>query len=264
MGKWRGLFFLFAFFMGMLFGGEDFFQPFSLRNIRIESEDPVAELFFWKNISSRALRFWPAFFLEKDDLRKAVEIQAPLFCTISRRGITGVEVQIEPLRPWIVAQWNKREYYVSQDGFAWDTANELNKMIRGIVRPNAPLITFSDDFPSPALENSSAIVSRVVFPLELLQGWLDGLAENRWGARVEQISVSRREGKFLLKLVFYKGGAHVLLWGDRPRWKELSSALSQIMEQLHFLGNNIIIDTTYTDRIIVRSMARGDQEGSGR
>lgn len=264
MGKWRGLFFLIAFFTGMLFGGEDFFQPFSLRNIRIRSDDPVAELFFWKNISSRALRFWPAFFLEKDVLRKTVEAEAPLFCSIHWTGIAGAEVMIQPLQPWIVAHWDGREYYVSRDGFAWETANELNEKIKGIVRPKAPLITFSEDFPSPALGNSSALVSRAVFPLDLLQGWLDGLAENRWVARIEQINVSRREGKFLLQLVFNKGGAHVLLWGERPRWKELSSALSQIMEQLHFLGDNIIIDTTYTDRIIVRSMARGDQEGSGR
>ncbi len=248
----------------MLLGGENFFQPFSLRNIQVKSDDPVAELFFWKNISSRALRFWPAFFLEKDELQKTVETQAPLLCTINRKGIAGAEIRIKPLEPWITAQWGGREYYVSRDGFAWDTANELNEMLKGIVRPKAPLINFTDDFPSPVLGNTSAIVSRVVFPLELLQGWLDGLAENRWGARLEQINVSRREGKYLLKLVFNKGGAHVLLWGERPRWKELSSALSQIMEQLHFLGDNIIIDTTYTDRIIVRSMARGDQEGSGR
>ena len=248
----------------MLLGCEDFFQPFSLRNIQVKSDDPVAELFFWKNISSRALRFWPAFFLGKDELQKTVEAQAPLLCTINRKGIAEAEIRIRPLEPWITAQWGGREYYVSRDGFAWDTANELNKSLKGIVRPKAPLINFTDDFPSPALGNTSAIVSRVVFPLELLQGWLDGLSGNRWGAQLEQINVSRREGKYLLKLVFNKGGAHVLLWGERPRWKELSSALSQIMEQLHFLGNNIIIDTTYTDRIIVRSMARGDQEGSGR
>ncbi len=96
MGKWRGIFFLAAFFSGVVLGSELFFQSFSLRSLRVESGDPVAELFFWKNISSSALRFWPFFFLEKDELKKKIESESPLSCSITRRGIAGAEIRIDP------------------------------------------------------------------------------------------------------------------------------------------------------------------------
>ncbi len=264
MGKWRGIFFLAAFFSGVVLGSELFFQSFSLRSLRVESGDPVAELFFWKNISSSALRFWPFFFLEKDELKKKIESESPLSCSITRRGIAGAEIRIDPLQPWVTANWSGRDFFVTREGIAWESNLLLNKTIKGISPPKTPLIAFSDEFPPPSGEAPASVVSRAIFPLDVLNGWLEGLAANRWISRVERIDVSRREGQYLLKLVFDKGGANVLLWGDAPRWKELDSVLSQIMQQLHFLGDNVIIDTTYTDRIIVRSMVRGDQEGSGR
>ena len=57
-----------------------------------------------------------------------------------------------------------------------------------------------------------------------------------------------------------KKAVSVLLWGERSRWKEISSAVSQILNQLQLSGGDIIIDATYSDRVIVRS----GKEGSGK
>ncbi len=261
----RCVFFIFvAFFLGILLGCEAFFQLFSLKSLEVSAAGPVSESFFWNNVSSASLRFWPLFFWEKEKLKKKIESEAPLSFSVDRRGIAGVDIQIEPLYPWVVGRWKENEFYITREGLAWESKHVLNKAIEGIVPPKKPLIVFAEGIPSPA-EDASTLIKILPFPLDLLSGWLDGLSENKWISRVVQIDVSRREGKYLLKLSFNgRGEAQVLMWGERSRWKELSSALSQIMDQLHFLGENVIIDTTYTDRIIVRSMAHGDQEGSGR
>ncbi len=263
MSKWRAFFSLIAFVFGVAMGCESYFQFLSMNNLRVESLDPIAELFFWKNVSPSALRFWPVFFWEREGLQRSIERESPLACTISRRGIAGASISVSPLIPWIRASWGGEWYYVSREGVAWESDHELNELLKGIKPPVGPPFAFSEEFPPPSAEGESMVATKVVFPIDLLAGWLAGLTENRWITRVERIGVARREGRYLLTLSL-KGGSSLLLWGDRSHWNSLASALTQVLEQLHFLGDNIIIDTTYTDKIIVRSMASGDQEGSGK
>ncbi|NLK19243.1 MAG: hypothetical protein GX310_05585 [Synergistaceae bacterium] len=105
-----------------------------------------------------------------------------------------------------------------------------------------------------------------VFPAGLLAEWLGGLESNGWLGHTRLVEVSKREGKYLLRLKmnFAKKAVSVLLWGERSRWKGISSAVSEILNQLQLSGGDIIIDATYTDRIIVRSGPVGGQEGSGK
>ncbi|NLM70630.1 MAG: hypothetical protein GX181_01540 [Synergistaceae bacterium] len=234
-----------------------------MSNLWVETSDPIAELLFWESVSPEALRYWPVFFYEREALQNRIERAAPLVCLISRRGITGASVGVDPLIPWISARWGEKDYFVSKEGVAWESEHELNEVLKGIKPPEGPPFDFSDEFPPPHGEDETIVAAKIVFPMDLLEGWIAGLAKNRWITQVERINISRREGRYLLSLSL-KEGSRLLLRGELLQWDEIAPALAQVMEQLHFLGDNIIIDTTYTDRIIVRSMNSGDQEGSGK
>lgn len=255
---------LFALLLGSIWGCESYFLWLSTKSMRVESLDPVAELFFWECIDPDALRYWPVFFTERGEIRSRIERISPLKCTISRRGVAGTEISIEPLVPWIMAKWGDKEYFVARDGSAWDRSLQLNSVLKGIKPPANPPFIFTDDFPPPFAEDDSVVVKRAVFSMDTIDEWLRGLSALGWGLQVEKIFVARREGRELVRLVLNRGASHILIWGEAGGWRGLKPALSQIVEQLHFLGDDIIIDTTYTDRIIVRSAERGDQEGSGK
>ena len=261
------IFSLAALFAGMLASWENFGQFLSLGNLRITSDDPAAERIFWRNLDPDMVRFWPIFLLQRDEVRRRLETQAPLSAVIRREGIRSFAVDLKPLVPWLLLRWQERDFYLSREGFIWKKDHPLNTSLPGIHPPAIPPVVLADSFPSPeGILGEGMMVSNSVFPVETLAGWIESLSATEWFPRMEKLLVSRREGQYLLEVFwqFQKKTVRLLFTGDRKRWGEIFSALSQILQQLQLSGEDIIIDTTYSDRIIVRSVQGGGKEGSGK
>ncbi len=267
MRRWIFFLLMTALFAGAAASWENFDQFLSLGELRIIGDDPVAESLFWKNLEPDMVRFWPLFLLRREDLGRKLEMQAPLSVAISRKGLRSFEVELKPLLPWILLRWQERDFYLSREGLIWRKDHFLNSRLSGIHPPSSPPVVLADSFPSPEgpLEEGQ-VVSNSVFPTEILAAWIGGLSSAEWFSRMEKMMVSRREGQYLLEVFWQlqKKTVRLLFTGDRKRWGEIFSALSQILQQLQFSGEDIIIDTTYSDRIIVRSVQGGGKEGSGK
>ena len=267
MKGWAVFFLLTALIAGALASWEDYTQFLSLGSLRVQAEDPVAEALFWQNIEPEMVRFWPLFLLRRENLRQRLETEAPLSVSIGRESLLSFAVEMKPLVPWLLFRWQERDFYLSRGGSIWKKEHPLNARLRGIHPPSLPPVVLADTFPSP--EGTLAegqMVSKCVFPVETLAGWIDSLSATEWFSRMQKLVVSRREGQFLLEVFWQqqKITVRLLFTGDRKRWSEIFSALSQILKQLQFSGEDIIIDTTYSDRIIVRSVQGRGKEGSGK
>lgn len=247
---------------------EAFYQFLSLDRLNVRTDDPFLEALFWANIDPPSLRFWPRFLLLRRDLEERFGKQCPASLSIENKGFGSIDAVLSPLSPWVAIRWRDREYYLTKEGYVWESGLPVNMRVAGIRRPEGPPLIFGEDFPSPSGEGSQEgqIIFRTVLPMDVLVSWMEGLAASGWHRIAREIRVSRREGRFLLELKMDIQGRRfsVLLHGDPPRWSELASAVSQILRQLQYSGEPFIIDTTYSDRIVVRGAAGGDQEGSGR
>lgn len=253
--------------LGGLLSWEEFTQFLSLGSLTIRTEAPAAELLFWKNLSPEELRYWPVFLFRSGRLKEKVQSELPVSFLLRRNGAVNFLINLEPLKPSFVVQWKERSYYLTREGRIWDVRHPSNEELSVADRPQAPPFALSEAMPPPAeLPGDAFLVTDSAFPAVLLAEWLDGLESNGWLGHTRLVEVSKREGKYLLKLNMNmaKKAVSVLLWGERSRWKEISSAVSQILSQLQLSGGDIIIDATYTDRIVVRSGPVGGQEGSGK
>ena len=267
MKRWALLLLITALMAGVFASWENFTQFLSLEDLQVRTDDPVAEALFWQNLEPEMVRFWPVFLLQRENLRQKLEMGAPLSVTIEREGLLSYTVDMKPLLPWLLLRWQERDFYLSREGSIWKKDHPLNGRLSGLQPPSSPPVVLADFFPSPEgnLEEGQTI-SKSVFPVETLAGWIDSLSATEWFSRMEKLVVSRREGQFLLEVFWQlqKKNVRLLFTGDRKRWSEIFSALSEILKQLQFSGEDIIIDTTYTDRIIVRSVQGRGKEGSGK
>ncbi|MBL3538908.1 hypothetical protein [Aminivibrio sp.] len=267
MGKF--LFFLLA--CSMLFGAaisyEEYSQFLSLDSISVQTGAPEAESLFWKNLGPAELRYWPIFFFKSADLKKKMESEAPLVFSLRRENVSDFFVELEPLQPWLRLRWKEKDFFLSRDGRIWESDHPLNSKFPGIRSPSIPPFLLSEALPSPAVvPGEGIVVTSTVLPVSLFAEWVSGLETSGWMSHTREVEISRREGNYLLRLNLNNRDrtVRILIRGDQARWKEISSAVSQILHQLQFSGGDLIIDTTYTDRIIVRNVAGGGQEGSGR
>lgn len=254
------LFILGGLFFGIGFSLEEYLQFLSLRDLSVEASDPKAEVLFWKNLDAEELRYWPLFFINADERKSEIEREAPVFIQIERKSICGFHVIIGLLKPWIVLKWREEAFYLAQDGRLWKVDHPFNSPFSEAPSLATPLFRLADDLPSPAGgAKDSFEVASCTFPVSFFEEWTKGLQEGGWWTNTEEVAVSRREGSFLIKVKLREKGkiVQVLLRGDQGRWKEMSSAVTQILQQLHFSAGDLIIDTTYSDRIIVRTMVGG-------
>ncbi len=256
-----------SFLAGGLFAGEQFFQPMTLDGPDIVAQDPAAESFFWRNTDPETLRYWPLFFLRSEDLKRKIESSYPLAFSVQRRGVNGAAVLLQPLVPRLSIEWRKKQFYLTREGKLWERDHPLNAVLTGIQPPKSPLFIMSDDLPSPrGTPAEGEVVSSADLPVESYMAWLDGLAKSGWMGAAKSVYVTRRAGHPLLELVLRikEWNIRLLVRGDQDKWREYAEAVSQILNEFHFSGEDLIIDTTYTDRIIVRRVSRGGAEGSGR
>ncbi len=267
MGKFLFILLLCSLLLGAALSYEEYIQFLSLDSVSVQTGDTEAEVLFWKNLGPWELRYWPVFFFRSADLKKKIESEAPLVFSLRRENVSDFFIEIEPLQPWLRLRWKEKDFFLTRDGRIWETGHPLNKKFSGIRPPTMPPFLLSEALPSPAgISGEGIVVTSTVLPVAFFAEWVSGLETSGWMPHTREVEISRREGNYLLRLNLNirDRTVRILIRGDQARWKEISSAVSQILHPLQFSGGDLIIDTTYTDRLIVRNVAGGGQEGSGR
>ncbi|NLB84473.1 MAG: hypothetical protein GX791_09575, partial [Synergistaceae bacterium] len=197
MKRWTVFLLLTALIAGAFASWEDFNQFLSLEKLQVRADDPVAEALFWQNLEPDMVRFWPLFLLHREDLRQRLEVEAPLSVTIERKALLSFTVEIKPLLPWLIFRWQERDFYLSREGSIWKKDHPLNTRLAKIQPPSSPPVVLADTFPSPERNlEEGEMVSKSVFPVETLAGWIDSLSATEWFSQMEKLVVTRREGQF--------------------------------------------------------------------
>ena len=220
-GSWR-LYFL-AFLAGSCLCLYEQFQPFHLKLLQLEDFSAETELAL-RNWSDSFLAFHPAWLLAKNDLK---------------------ELEFEPAMKLI---WHHTEYLTGKDGTAW--RSDLWTRALSVEIPDLPVLNVGSTFPLMADSELDAS-SRLKVPY----AWLSDLwtaLHSLQGVKMHDLELARRGGEDIVTCVFVPAQGK-----GRFSFTGLVSGLEKSLIVVRQLAGekpdqNIAIDATYADKIIIR------------
>ncbi|HDQ93605.1 MAG TPA: hypothetical protein ENN89_05720 [Synergistetes bacterium] len=91
-------------------------------------------------------------------------------------------------------------------------------------------------------------------PISEILSWRNALDETGFYSRVSSVTIRKREGKRIIEFLerTETGSVRILLADKTENWKTLFEAVDEILSQPGMSGKNLVLDTTYTGRILVR------------
>ncbi|MDO9508574.1 MAG: hypothetical protein Q7I97_04410 [Thermovirgaceae bacterium] len=175
------------------------------------------------------------------------------------------EIDFIPLEPWFMVFWSGSEWFLSRGGRMWSVHHALNGIISQQSAIEGPVLVWGEDLPDPvpsglSIENSVADSS---MPLEELQLWKTALEDSGHYRRISSITIQSREGKRIVEILERKdpGSVRILLDDSTVNWTTLLRAVDEILAQSGTGGKHLIVDTTYTGKILVRVISLSDDSG---
>jgi hypothetical protein len=250
---------LLVFLAGLLWGLENRFQGLRLRNLEIRPPGTIPEDFLWESIPPRAVRFWPFLLLEEDRLTREIQAYYPVRAEFRLTGFGRFEVRLEPMSPEVLLRWRRAYWYVSSEGRIWRANLPANAHIPGLRPPKGPLILWPDS--GPPLIEFGRLAGDVVdsaFPVAAARRWMSGLSSMGWRERTKSIRIKKIEGRnaVVVDLAVSGGETVVVLDEDPGRWGVTARAVDAIARRIPGGLAGLWVDTTYRDKIIVRSADR--------
>jgi len=238
----------------------------SMRAMSVNASSPDLEERYWDIFPSQSLRFWPLFMRRARDLEVFLEKTAPVLVNTRMTGIGSFVADITLLSPHVVIEWQGEMWCISEEGRMWNLAegsfgfSELQIPMRPIWRMQSPSLIG---------ENNQFLPSGVfpsIFSTELIDSFLKGLGNASWFDGVEEIALSRRAGDDLFELRYAREGKNftILIQKSKHDLEELGLVLEYILNRLRLEGGNHLIDATYNDKVVVKSLPAGAGEGSSR
>jgi len=93
-----------------------------------------------------------------------------------------------------------------------------------------------------------------VVPIHELESWKENLESSGFYRRVSSITISMREGRRIIEILERTGEGSVrVLLGEPPGdWPPLLEAVDDILSQTGTKDRHLLIDTTYSGKILVR------------
>ena len=237
-----------------------------MREMSVNACSPDLEERYWDVFPSRSLRFWPSFMRKARDLEVFLERTTPVLVNTRMTGMGSFVADIRFLSPHVVVEWQGEMWCISKEGRMWNLA-ERGFGFRDLEIPMRPVWRVCA--PSPVGENERVLPSGVfpsIFSTEVIDGFLEGFGNASWFDGVEEIAVSRRAGDDLFELRYAREGINftILIQKSKHDLEELSLALEYILNRLRLEGGNHLIDATYNDKVVVKSLPAGAREGSSR
>lgn len=216
----------------------------------------IVKMDLWSLVSDEEKRNWIVFWLHAPRVVEYLERMYPLRVKIFLSGWGDFEWQCQPLLPWLVLRWQKKEWYVDEEGLLWAADLPENSLVRGIRRPSGPALFWGEEMPSPqAVAPEDRRIFRSRLPLGMLESWRKTLQHIGWFPLLEEWAVHKgNEGEIVhLRMTLEGRRVLVVLDGRDQRWEQMRNAVDVIVRDLTPQQDAVYrIDATYDDKIVVK------------
>jgi len=245
-----------VFLSGVLYCTEERFQFFRLRSITFDSLALVSDEQIWKRVGPMEHRFWPLFSLNLGHIERSIMAEAPVEIHIARTGRGVFRIEAKPLEPWFMVFWAGGEWFLAREGRMWSVHHSMNGIIsQQSAREGAVLVWgpgLPDPIPSGAdIENS---VKDSVIPCDEIDSWKEALDSLGFYKKTSSITINRSEGRRTVEILERtgEGSVRILLDESPALWPPLLEAVNDILSQTGLRDKNLLVDTTYSGKILVR------------
>ena len=234
-------------------------------NLKIDN--PALERRFWDVFPSDALRFWPLYVCKSRDMGNFLEKTLPVRVDTRMTGVGTFATHITALSPWVIVEWKGQKWCVSREGRMWNLVDS-GAQVNNLKIPQKPLwrVVSSPDMIGVDERPLPSGVFPVLFPVAAMEEFLLGFSNSPWFNNVEEIVLGRRENANLFTIRFLSGGQEFLILLQKGKYEELefNFALENILDRLRKEGGNHVIDATYKNRIVVRTLSADAREGGSK
>lgn len=242
--------------LGMLYCTENAYQNLRFKGVSFESLALLPDEFFWKRLDAVSHRFWPFLIIRRSSIERSIMSVAPVVVQINMEKPGFFSVSFKPLDPWFMVFWSGGEWFLSRSGRMWSVHHELNNIIAQQTAIEGPVLIWGEGLPDP-VPSGIRIEKDVVdssIPIKDLESWKKALEDSGFYTRISSITINRREGKRVVEILERKdpGSVRIVLNDSTDNWASLLGAVDDIYTQSGATGKNIVVDTTYTGKVLVR------------
>ena len=247
---------LLLFMSGVLYCTEERSQFLRLRSVSFDSLALVPDDHFWRRIDPECHRYWPLLSLRARSIERSIMMEAPVEIRITHAGFGSFAVESTPLEPWFMVFWAGGEWFLTREGRMWSVHHSMNNIISQQSAREGPVVVWGAGLPDPIpseIDIESSVKDSVV-PIHELESWKENLESSGFYRRVSSITISRREGRRIIEILERTGEGSVrVLLGEPPGdWPPLLEAVDDILSQTGTKDRHLLIDTTYSGKILVR------------
>lgn len=243
---------------GILAAAEERYAVLRLRGIETDPGGILSEQAVWGTISPWQEKIWLLLWFAKNKYCGNIESYYPVNLRMEISGWGHFRLEVLPLEPAFRMYWGGRFWYVAADGRTWLTSLRENRHVISEKAESLPLLSWSSDRTTPidiSDEHGNVFYSNL--PLERVFLWYQNLRVLGWSDRVKFIQAGFREGRNVVRLVFYDpeggNGAEIMLSDDPVEWSAAGLAVRKIYPDVSKISSNVFIDTTYKGKILVKN-----------
>ena len=244
--------------LGVLVAIESRYAIFRINDIQISANRIVPDNAMWGITTGTEEKFWPVYWIVRAKHERLIEAYFPVDITIRLVGWGKFYVDCVPIVPAYKMYWGGKYWYLSPSGKVWLATLGENKYIASDKAEKIPVLSWSSDRPSPVdLSVRRGNIMPSSLPVTRVKKWYENIELLGWNNHVKFVKAEIREGSPVVKLVFSRpdgGNGTEIMFADEPlHWYEAGLAVKKLYPNLTKVSQEIFIDTTYKDKILVKN-----------
>lgn len=242
----------------MLVAAESRYAVFRLCDITADPPSILPERVIWGTIPSGQEKFWPLFWFSKNKYCRLIEDYYPVDMDFKLSGWGKFRLEIKPLVPVFKMYWGGRFWYVADDAKVWLASLKENSFISADGADSVPVLSWSSDRNTPLdVSDKHGNVYASSLPIGQIAKWYENVRVLGWEKKVRYIEAGTKEGKKVVRLIFYdetgNNGVNMLFDDDPELWQEAGLAVKKIYPDISNISPDVFIDTTYEGKILVKN-----------
>jgi hypothetical protein len=243
---------------GVLAAAESRYAAFRLLDITAVPPAILPENAVWGTIPPEQEKCWFLFWLSKNSYCRLIENYYPVSLNLRLSGWGKFDLEITPLVPAFKMYWGGRFWYVSADARVWLVSLHENSFISADKANSVPVLSWSSDRTTPLeISGKHGNIYSSSLPMERITKWYDNVKALGWHKKVKYIEAGVKEGKKVVRLIFYNeagdNGVNMLFDDDPELWQEAGLAVKKIYPDISSISPDVFIDTTYKGKILVKN-----------
>lgn len=212
----------------------------------------------WGTASSFEERCWPAYWISKKQHQRLLEDYYPIKADISLCGWGRFSISCKPLTPLFKMYWGGKYWYVAEDGRTWLASLRENRYVYPEKADSLPVLSWSSDRQSPLdMNNKQGNILISNLQVKRIMSWYENIERLGWFEYVQFVNAGMKEGRPVVMLVFRSAeteqGAVAVFDDDPKNWYRTGLAVQKIYPDMSSVSPNLLIDTTYEDKILVKN-----------